>query len=160
MAQSCWVRRAPAAECRSPASPARFPSLCRQQNPIPYDSNRAAWHSAQTCLSLEKGTIHTMVCGEHMKEPPRATEPGTTMMSVRLCSSSQIQLKSLPPPTGTIHRIAQPCINKPSECFCLFLSFSDILGICGNLSCLYNKATAQCLWHHIHGNPNIACTGK
>lgn len=37
---------------------------------------------------------------------------------------------------------------------------SDILGVGGNLSCLYNKATAQCLWHHIHGNPNIACTGK
>lgn len=62
--------------------------------------------------------------------------------------------------TGTIHWNTQPFINKPRECFCLFLSFSDILGICGNLSCLYNKATAPCLWHHIHGNPNIACTGN
>lgn len=54
----------------------------------------------------------------------------------------------------------QPFINKPGARLLSLPVLSDILGVGGNLSCLYNKATAQCLWHHIHGNPNIACTGK
>lgn len=84
--------------------------------------------------------------------------PGLLSLRPPLRCAPLLQLKQICP-TGTVHQIRQPFTSTPRERCCLFLSFSDISGICGNLSCLYNKATALCLWHHIHGNPNIACTG-
>lgn len=138
-------------------------------------------------LSMKEGPIHTVTCGVHSSwaRAGSASSPAScTSLSIlkRSCGRPEgvsgscrlrdhrdvplvvLQLPNLAQisPTSRWHYpLHHATLYKQTRSPPLSLPvLSDILGVCGNLSCLYNKATAQCLWYHIHGNPNIACTGK